>query len=61
MCSCGGSRTIPDWAEWPAGRLPSHHADSFDRLLIAEARLESLTLVSRDSAFKNYSVQLLEE
>ena len=46
---------------WAAGRLPPHHADPFDRLLIAQARLEGLTLVTRDPAFKNYAVQLLEE
>ena len=32
-----------------AGRLPPHHHDPFDRALIAQAQLESLTLVSDSS------------
>lgn len=42
-----------------AGRLPRHHDDPFDRMLIAQARLEGLTLVSRDGAFAEYEVPLL--
>jgi PIN domain nuclease of toxin-antitoxin system len=42
-----------------AGALPRHHADPFDRLLIAQAQLEGLTLVTRDAAFKAYSIPLL--
>ena len=34
-----------------AAALPSHHADPFDRMLIAQARLEGLTLVTADRAF----------
>jgi PIN domain nuclease of toxin-antitoxin system len=36
-----------------------HHQDPFDRLLIAQARVEGLTLVSRDSRFREYGVPLL--
>ncbi len=36
--------------------LPLHHRDPFDRLLIAQARLEGLTLVSIDSTFDDYGV-----
>jgi PIN domain nuclease of toxin-antitoxin system len=36
--------------------LPYHHRDPFDRLLIAQALTESLTLVSRDAKFASYSV-----
>lgn len=39
--------------------LPSHHNDPFDRLLIAQAREEGLTLVSRDASMKTYDVDLL--
>lgn len=39
--------------------LPRHHADPFDRLLIAQARLEGLTLVTHDRAFRRYEVELL--
>ena len=34
-----------------------HHRDPFDRLLVAQAREESLALVSRDSAFDGYTVK----
>ncbi len=36
--------------------LPQHHADPFDRLLIAQAKFENLTLVTRDRRFSEYSV-----
>ncbi len=39
--------------------LPLHHRDPFDRLLIAQARHENLTLVSRDPRFTAYPVQVL--
>lgn len=42
-----------------AGALPPHHADPFDRLLIAQARLEGLTIVTRDPALEPYGVPLL--
>ncbi len=42
-----------------AGRLPAHHADPFDRMLIAQAQLEDLTLVSVDRRFSAYEVELL--
>jgi PIN domain nuclease of toxin-antitoxin system len=40
-------------------RLPSHHADPFDRLLIAQALTGGLTIVSADHAFDHYDVALL--
>mgnify|MGYP001824840489 CR=1 FL=1 len=39
--------------------LPPHHADPFDRLLIAQALIEDLTIVTRDPAFEAYGVPLL--
>jgi PIN domain nuclease of toxin-antitoxin system len=39
--------------------LPLHHRDPFDRLLIAQAIAQELTLVSADNAFGAYSVQQL--
>jgi PIN domain nuclease of toxin-antitoxin system len=42
-----------------AGALPRHHDDPFDRMLIAQARIEALTLVSRDQAVARYDVQVL--
>lgn len=38
-------------------RLPPHHADPFDRMLIAQARLERLTLVTHDRNFLAYDVR----
>lgn len=42
-----------------AGDLPPHHRDPFDRVLIAQAQVEGLTLVTRDPAFAPYEVTLL--
>ena len=39
--------------------LPLHHKDPFDRLLIAQAITEELTILTRDEIFKLYSVPLL--
>lgn len=41
-----------------AGRLPPHHADPFDRMLIAQAQIEGFTLVSADRRFSDYDVEL---
>jgi PIN domain nuclease of toxin-antitoxin system len=38
-----------------AAALPLHHRDPFDRMLIAQAQIEEMTLVSADSIFKQYS------
>ncbi len=38
------------------GELPAHHADPFDRLLIAQSRTEDLTLVTRDARILDYDV-----
>ena len=43
-----------------AGRLPEHHRDPFDRMLIAQAQVEGLTLVTHDGAFGHYDVHLLD-
>jgi PIN domain nuclease of toxin-antitoxin system len=39
--------------------LPMHHRDPFDRMLIAQARCEALTLVTADAMFRRYDVPLL--
>jgi len=41
------------------GGLPLHHRDPFDRMLIAQARVENLTIVTRDPAFAAYDVAVL--
>ncbi|MBN8559446.1 MAG: type II toxin-antitoxin system VapC family toxin [Leptolyngbya sp. UWPOB_LEPTO1] len=40
-------------------KLPFHHKDPFDRLIIAQSLAESTPLVSKDGEFGNYSVTLL--
>ena len=40
-------------------RLPLHHRDPFDRLLIAQAMHEGMTIVTADRMFPNYSVAVL--
>lgn len=39
--------------------LPLHHRDPFDRMLIAQARSEGLTLVTHDRHFEPYDVPIL--
>ncbi len=41
--------------------LPLHHRDSFDRLLIAQAIVEEIVLISADSVFSLYPVQRMWE
>lgn len=43
-----------------AAALPRHHPDPFDRLLIAQAQLEDLTIVTADPAFDDYDVRVLD-
>lgn len=40
------------------GRLPVHHRDPFDRMLVAQARTDDLTLVTRDRLLEPYDVAL---
>ena len=42
-----------------AGDLPAHHRDPFDRMLIAQAMVEGLTIMTRDPSFRAYGVPLL--
>ena len=42
-----------------AGRLPLHHADPFDRMLIAQAQTEGIPLVGPDAAFADYDVEVV--
>lgn len=43
-----------------AGRLPLLHGDPFDRMLIAQARLEGLTIATADEQIKRYDVPVLD-
>lgn len=42
-----------------AASLPRHHGDPFDRMLVAQAQLEGLTLVTTDRALALYGVTVL--
>ncbi|MBF0167658.1 MAG: type II toxin-antitoxin system VapC family toxin [Alphaproteobacteria bacterium] len=42
-----------------AGGLPPHHKDPFDRLLIAQAQVEKMRLVTPDIAFKPYAIDTI--
>lgn len=39
-------------------KLPSHHNDPFDRIIVSQAISEDLILLSRDKGFKKYKVKL---
>jgi PIN domain nuclease of toxin-antitoxin system len=43
-----------------AGKLPDIHKDPFDRMLIAQAVYEKLTLVTRDETISKYDVKILK-
>jgi PIN domain nuclease of toxin-antitoxin system len=40
--------------------LPPHHGDPFDRLILATARVEGLTVITSDRAFRLYDVPLVD-
>jgi len=40
------------------GSLPIHHADPFDRLLVAQAQLEELTILTADRNLARYEVRV---
>lgn len=39
--------------------LPMHHRDPFDRLLVAQARLEGMTILSKDENLRAYDVPVV--
>ncbi|MFF2540111.1 type II toxin-antitoxin system VapC family toxin [Streptomyces cyaneofuscatus] len=42
-----------------AGRLPALHRDPFDRILIAQAQIEGMTIVTRDQRIPQYDVPVM--
>lgn len=42
-----------------AGGLPAHHGDPFDRMIVAQAQSEGLTVVTRDERIGMYDVPVL--
>lgn len=42
-----------------AGKLPPHHGDPFDRMLVAQAQVENLVVVTHDKIFADYGIPVL--
>ena len=59
--AAGGYRPLPVSVDHAvtAGRLPPHHRDPFDRMLVAQAVAEGLTVVTGDQRFGRYDVPVL--
>ena len=57
-----GFELLPITADhaYAVGDLPLHHRDPFDRIIIAQAKLENLTVVTRDSLFSQYEIPIVQ-
>ena len=44
---------------YATGRLPFFYRDPFDRMLVAQAKVESLTLVTKDAELEKYPVSIM--
>lgn len=57
-----GFRALPISVEHALAirRLPLHHNDPFDRMLVAQAQCEGLTLLTADSKIAAYQVRMLD-
>lgn len=56
-----GLRVLPiDWPHAAAvERLPFHHRDPFDRLLVVQAQFDHLSIVTKDPIFRQYGVRVV--
>lgn len=56
----GGFRPLPITFEHAEGvaKLPRHHGDPFDRMLVSQALCEGLRLVTADRAFTRYGLEI---
>ncbi|MES1208284.1 MAG: type II toxin-antitoxin system VapC family toxin [Pseudomonadota bacterium] len=56
-----GVETLPVTSQHAAATesLPLHHRDPFDRLLIAQAQIEDVPIVTADKAFRRYDVEIV--
>jgi PIN domain nuclease of toxin-antitoxin system len=56
-----GARELPITHAHAAAveRLPWHHRDPFDRMLVAQATVEQAAIVSADEALRDYDVELI--
>ena len=52
------SLPIVDTHAFQAGLLPRHHRDPFDRMLVAQAQIETLGIVSNDTIIRLYNVNV---
>ena len=52
------SLSVIDAHAFQAGSLPRHHADPFDRMLVAQAQIESLVILSNDRKLIHYDVDI---
>ena len=52
------SLPIVDTHAFQAGLLPRHHRDPFDRMLVAQAQIETLGIVSNDTKIRLYNVNV---
>lgn len=43
-----------------AGKLPRHHKDPFDRMLVAQAIVEDLVLITQDNQIGQYEVNIMQ-
>lgn len=57
-----GYRFLPIEPEHAAAveTLPAHHADPFDRILVAQARVEPMRLITHDPVVARYSDTIIE-
>ena len=58
-----GFELLPITADhaWAVQGLPHHHRDPFDRLLIAQAQVERLPILTADPAFTGYGIEVIWE
>ena len=42
-----------------AGALPPHHGDPFDRMLVAQAQVEGLVIITRNARIREYAIRTL--
>jgi PIN domain nuclease of toxin-antitoxin system len=54
-----GSLPVEHAHAFRVAELPPHHRDPFDRLLVAQAQVERLPILSRDRALRDYDVEVL--
>lgn len=52
------SLSVMDAHAFQAGRLPRHHTDPFDGMLVAQAQVESLGIISNDRKLIQYDVDI---